>query len=213
MLISPSGGWRNLTSQWIVWWLSDRLEQGFITGYAIWWVISATLDGLHQLALEGVYASWPGFGTPTALSLIGQSRGMIRGMGENDAHFAQRMIPWLSLWQHAGSEENIIQGIWAYVLGQPPCFVVNRNGTRVSIATDGTMTTDVITWDWDSLSNPYRSDGSRGYTYWSELWIVVYNPPWAYSATTFPFWNWGQGDTGLGHLVERVDADAIRGNS
>jgi hypothetical protein len=205
MLISPSGGWRSITARWIVWWLSDRVEEGLFTGYAIWWVVAATLDGLYQMALEGVWASWPGFGTPTALSLIGRSRGMIRGMQESDDSYALRMISWLTRWHHAGSQENLIQAIYEYCLGQPPCFIVNRSGTRVSVASDGTMTTDVITWDWDSLTNPERAG------FWSELWIVVFYPPWAIDGSTLPAWEWGQPDPGYGHLSPRVDVDAIKG--
>jgi hypothetical protein len=205
MLISTSGGWRSIAANWITWWLSDRIEDGLTTGYAIWWVVAATLDGLHELALEGIYASWPGYGTPTALPMIGRSRGMIRGMQESDESFGARLITWLTRWHHAGSQENLIQAIHEYVLGQPKAFIVNRNGTRVTIAPDGTMTTDVIAWDWDSVSNPERAE------YWSELWIVVFSPPWAIDGLTIPSWQWGQGDTGYGHLVPRVDADAIKG--
>lgn len=204
-LISSSGGWRSLTVKWIVWWLSDRIEDGLTIGYTIWWIVGATMDHLHQFALEGIFASWPGFGTPTSLPMIGRSRGMIRGMQESDASYAARLVQWKTRWQHAGSMENLVQGFHEYILGQPRCYIVNRAGTRVTIGPDGTMTKDTITWDWDSLSNPERAG------YWSELWIVVFSSPWGPTVTQIPNWHWGQDDFGSGLSIARVDAEALQG--
>jgi hypothetical protein len=205
MELSPSGGWRSITARWIVWWLSDRVEDGLVTGYLIWWVVAATLDHLHEFALEGMFAAWPGYGTPTALDMIGRSRGMIRGMSESDDSFASRLPHWLTLWHFAGSETNLVQAFHEYLLGQPKCFIVNRAGTRVTVAPDGTTTTDTITWDWDSLSNPERAG------YWSELWMVVFAPPWQIGPATLPLWQWGDTDIGYGHASPRVDVDALKG--
>lgn len=203
-LISQSGGWRSRTTEWIVWWLSDRVEEGLAVGYTIWWIVASTLDVLQELALEGLFASWPGYGTASALAMIGRSRGMIRGMQESDARYGSRLRQWLTRWQHAGSQANLIQAIHEYVLGQPKCFIVNRHGTRVTVAPDGTMTTDVITWNWDSVSNPERAG------YWSDLWLVVFSPPWAENATTLPAWDWPNAVLGYGHQVPRTDVDAIK---
>lgn len=211
MLISQSGGWRSIFTRWIPWWFSDRVEDGFAVAYRILWTVVATLDGLQEIALQGIFAAWPGFGTPTALAMIGRSRGMIRGMSESDASYAKRLREWLTRWQTAGSQHNLIAAFHEYVLGNPRGFIVNRAGQRVSIAADGTLTEDVIAWDWDSLSNPERNASPSHATFWSELWIVVYATPWAVSAATWPDLAWGNHETGLGHLVPRADVDAIKG--
>ena len=82
--------------------------------------------------------------------------------------------------------------------------MVNRAGHWVTLNADGTVETSDATWDWDSVSNPERAG------FWSELWIIVYTTQFAPSGTWGDGRTWGGRDSGLGHVVKRVDRDAVR---
>lgn len=177
-------------------------------GFRFILVLVVLADVGAQMLLEALYARFPGVGTPTALPLIGRSRGMIRGMNETDLGFAGRLIQWLDRWRIAGSQKAIAQAVRDYVSGNPKVRVVNRGGTMTTIDAAGVVTVQTgVAWDWDSLSNPSHAG------FWSETWIIVYSPPWAktgpqlVSAGSPP----NTGPYGIGQLVPRQDVDAIKG--
>jgi len=158
-----------------------------------------------QMLLEGLAAKFPGVGTPTALPYLGRSRGLIRGMSESDDSFAARLIQWIDRWRVAGGQRAIARAIQEYCTGAPQVRVVNRLGVMTTaLAAGAGFVAQDVTWNWDGTSHPIRSAGD----YWSELWIVVYSPPWAVSGpmgTNTPV------DCGIGQLVPRRDVDAIKG--
>lgn len=168
----------------------------------------APLDAAAELLVQGLKATWPGQGTPTALPLIGRSRGILRGLGESDASYGARLITWLDKWRAAGSAEGIASAIAEYLPTPPKIRVITRSGYWVTRNTDGTIDRDEAAWDWDSVSNPERS------TYWSEIWVVVYTSTWG---TAGPFLDvagnpqWGEDELGIGHDVSRQEYDAING--
>lgn len=193
-------------------WLTERPTFKVIFRWLF--VMISRLDAGTEILVQLTNARYPGVGTPTALPLIGQSRGLLRGIGESTANFALYLRQWLDLWRHAGQQAALAKAI-AHYCGNVKVKSVNRGGTMVTVNTDGSVTTEFgVDWDWDSQSNP-DFETNYGITpdeRWSELWIIVYTPPWPVRA------DWGSGgilgsdpDKGIGHLVPRVDYDAIVG--
>ena len=180
-------------------WMTRPYGKAFLTAFMLF------LDLCMVVLEESFYARMPGLGTPTALPLIAHDRGMIRGMTDTDASFSARLITWLDRWRQAGSQIAIARAIQDYVGGNPMVRVVNRAGTMTTLTASGASSrVDTITWDWDSISNPERAG------FWSEIFIIVYVPPWTISASTWPGLYWGSHTLGLGIQTPRADVDNLR---
>jgi hypothetical protein len=215
--MSQGRGVRDALKSIVPSWLSDRAA-GFNKGFKVLWTIAQIADGVIQTGIEGVQAALPGIGTPTALALIGASRGLIRGLTETDAEYAARLTTWLDVWVGAGSDETLISLLQNF-LGPdsaggplPVVRMVNRAGLFTTIAANGTITQTLDTdWtipasSWDTIYNPEREQ------WWSDLWIIVYSQintlqRWPiYTSLTDPAWvaAWGGSELGFGHAVPRV---------
>lgn len=153
-----------------------------------------------EVLLQGLYARFPTLGTPTALTLIGRSRGMIRGVSESDASFGARLLLWLDRWRVAGTQLAIARAIQEYAANGAIVKVVNRAGVMTTLAANGSSSVNYSSgWNWDGVSNPERAG------FWSECWIIVYTPPWA------QFGAWPAGPSPLGALnMPAVDHAAIK---
>ena len=190
---------------WVPWWLSDRqYSSGKTVGYRFLWAMVSALDAYMEYVLQALQAAWPGKGTPTALAMIGRSRGIARGQADTDASYSAKLRMWLDKWAGAGTQRQLAIELHEYLGDFPRVRIVNRAGHMVTVATNGTVTTADIAWNWDSISNPERAG------YWSELWIVVYPTQWATAGT----WGdgaspWGTSGLGFGHDVTRVEWDAV----
>lgn len=208
-------GFRNAVSSAVPKWLQNR--PSFQVGFKFLWVIAAFLDFLTAQATEGQVAAFPGVGTPTALGLIGQSRGILRGEAEKSSGYASRLVRWLDTWEGAGSSEVLAEEIQSYLGNTPTVRIVDRSGNWVTRFPDGTVAkvqagSAAWTWDWDSKSNPVRSSTP----WWSDLWIIVYPCEWAVTPGTTgggglaAIWGNSSIDVGIGHAVNRAANDAIR---
>lgn len=190
-------------------WLANR--PGLNIGFKFLYVIALMGDVMLEVALQGVRASWPGRGTNTALALVGQGRGILRGESETNRSYAARLRAWLTTWENAGSAEVLAQQIQAYLANTPIVRVVDRSGNWVTANADGTTTFQVdTTWNWDGVSNPERAG------WWSDLWIIVTPSEWPVYAGGLedPAFEAAWGTTtgfGLGHEVPRAAVDAILG--
>lgn len=155
-----------------------------------------------QTVQEALLARYPGLAGSDALAYIARSRGMIRAMADTDATFAARLQLWLNRWQIAGSQLAIAHAIQDYVTGNPMVRVVNRAGVMTTLAANnGAVTVTASSgWNWDNLSDPGRAG------YWSELWVIVYSPPWPVAT----FIGSSALDYGIGQNCPRVDVDAIK---
>lgn len=195
---------RDMIRDAVPWWLSDR--PGKNVGYRVLWSMIAPLDAAVETLLEGLRAPMPGQGTPTALSAIGRTRGILRGYGssETDESYIARLLAWLDTWRLAGSQLAIASQLHAYMSNRPRVTVVNRAGTWTCVAQDGTITTGTMAWDWDSVSNPERSG------FWSEQWVIVYPDPWAHAPIRGSGLRTRGGETGIGHLCSREEYDAVK---
>jgi hypothetical protein len=185
---------------YVPWWMRDRPE--FQAAYKFLWAMIAPLDVLLDVRLRGIAAAYPGIGTPTALPYIGQARGIVRGRGESDESYAQRLREWLDRWRTAGSAYALARELRDYLQdGGYRVRVITRGGVMVTVEADGTLeTTKTTYWDWDSISNPERAG------FWSDLWVIVYGMPWP--VTTYATVS---KEHGLGHLVPLPEADAVKG--
>ncbi len=201
---------RDTLSRYVVPWLSERPGRllGRTVGYRYLRTMTSQLDAIADVALDALQAPWPGRGTPTALPSIGRSRGMIRGQGESDGDYAARMIPWLDRARQYGSMLAVGRAVHEYLANRPRVRVYNRAGFCTEIAqTTGAVTkyeAGSTSWDWDSVSNPERSG------FWWDLWICVYPTQWADSGLWGDGRFWGARDSGIGHVVSRVEVDALK---
>lgn len=148
-------------------WLAARLRKGKKSGFRFIWALVAPLDSALDKATQGL-AAMLGLGTPTALPLIGRSRGIPRGQADTDDEYMARCRAWLTTWEGAGSMQAVATQIHAYFRTRPAVEIVNRAGFLVRCDVDGTLSTAQITWNWDGTSNPERSGD------WSDLWVIVY---------------------------------------
>lgn len=185
-------------------WLRDRLSTGKTVAYRIMWGIIAMFDVAIDTTYEALTACWPGVGTPTALPLIGRSRGLVRGRTESADAYASRLRGWLDWHRRRGSAEAVARVIQTYC-GEPYPRVraVNRRGQWVTIDPDGTVTKTSASWDWDSVSNPERA------SFWSELWVIVYTPPWP-KAPPLSGRALVVGPNGFGHDAPPAESTMIR---
>ncbi len=202
--------WVDLLRRVVPKWLSERILAGFVVAFRFLYVMVSRLDAGTEILLQLTNARYPGIGTPTALALIGASRGLIRGIGETNAQYAAYLNQWRALQADKGGMRSLAKAI-AHYCGNVKVVVVNRGGTVVTVAaTTGAVTTQhagdyAVPWNWDGVSNPEKAG------HWSELWVLVFSPPWAKRGA----WGdvglkWGADALGFGHLSNHVDHDAIR---
>ncbi len=208
--MSVTTRFRDALRNFVTPWLSDRpgQERGKTVGFRVIWSMVAAADMASNMLAESLQAPWPGLGTPTALAKIGRSRGMIRGQGESDEDYAARLTTWLDRARQYGSMLAVGRAIHEYLGNRPRVRVYNRAGFCTEIAeTTGAVTkyaAGTTAWDWDSVSNPERSG------YWWDLWICVYPTQWADSGLWGDGRFWGARDSGIGHVVSRIEVDAIK---
>lgn len=194
---------RDVFKRYSPWWLSERRESGKTVGYRFLWSGIAPLDQLTDALLQGLRAAWPGAGTPTALPYIGRARGVQRGQADTDDEYAAKLRAWLERAESMGSSVAIAREVHEYLSSHPRARVINRAGHWVTMEADGSVTVTDAAWDWDSVSNPERAD------FWSELWVIVYTSQFPASGDWGDGRLWGARDSGLGHVVPRVDRDAV----
>lgn len=184
-------------------WLANR--PGLQVGYKYLFSAAVILDAFIDFAIQGITAGFPGLGTPTALPLIGETRGLIRGEAETDAGYAVRLRAWIQTHVDKGASYILAGLIQAYLGNTPTVRIVNRAGFWVSVDPSGTVTTATAAWDWDSVSNPERL------LWWSDLWIIIYPTEWAVAGTIGATAAPSHDVEALGHLVPPAAVDAILG--
>lgn len=184
--MSTSIRFRDVFRRFTVGWLNERPGQvrGRTVGYRLLWSMIAPLDAAAEIMMQSLQAPWPGQGTPTALPLIGRSRGMIRSQGETDEEYAARLRTWLDRARQFGSMLSTARAIHEYLGNRPRVRIYNRAGACLEVAqTTGAVTrygAGTTGWDWDSVSNPERAG------YWWDLWACVYPMQWSPSPVLAP---------------------------
>lgn len=189
-------------------WLAKRVRERKTVAHRFLWAMIAPLDALLDQVDQGIRAWLPGVGTPTALPMIGRSRGIIRNQGESADAWAARLVDWLSTWEEAGSQELIAVSTHAFLASHPRVRVINRSGLWITVDADGTITRTQAAWDWDSISHPERNDPDA--PWWSDMWIVIQPSPYALRSGTCGDLT-GDDGYGLGQMVPHADVDALKG--
>jgi|HubBroStandDraft_5_1064220.scaffolds.fasta_scaffold109379_2 hypothetical protein len=194
-------------------WLAN--VPGANTGFKIAYSIARIGDLLIETAWEGMLAAMPGVGTPTALPLIAQARGILQGPSESNASFVQRLVAWLTTWAQAGSAEILAQQIQSFLVGQgtmgagiyPIVRVVDRSGNWVIANADQSLTLVTgVPFPWDNIGGWDYHPGAAVSGWWSDMWIIVAPPTgsepiWPlYTGTSDPAWlnNFGANKATLG---------------
>lgn len=97
-----------------------------------------------------------------ALALCGEERRIIRGPLEPAPAYALRVQAWLEAHRRRGSVYTLLEQWHAYNFGAERTIeIVYASGTRYTLASDGTITKDSITW-------------SPGGTGWARAWAFLY---------------------------------------
>ncbi len=210
---------RDIIRRFVPPWLSDRGSlrgpNGIGSyGYAFIWSMVAPIDKAVELLTQGTQAPYPGLGTPTALPLIGRTRGVTRSQDDTDETYAARLVTWLDDARLLGTAEGIAKSVHDFMSSHPMVRVVTRSGRWVTCHTDGTFSYNPTLdgddapawdWDWDSVSHPTRSGN------WSELWVIIYTTQWAVRANTYGDGiKYGDDLLGRGHAVTREEYDQVK---
>lgn len=201
---------RDLLKKLLPPWLADRPSSGRTRGFRLAWAMVAPLDAAVEQLVQGLYASFPGKGTPTALPLIARSRLLLRWQDESVDSFAARLRAWLDTHEQAATELELAKQIHGYLRSKPKVRVISRSGRWTTVNTDGSVVINAnVPFDWDSVSHPERSDPDE--PWWSDRWIVVYvTTQWAHRPGVLGDLT---GDDGFarGHLATHEEVDAIKG--
>ncbi len=199
--MSATFRFRDGLAEYVTRWMSERKAPVM---FRVLWTIVGMIDVAVEVLVQGIQARWPGVGTPTALPMIGRSRGILRGQADTDATYAAKLRGWLDRWRTAGTAYAICRELHEWLGNGPRVRVITRSGHWTTIETDGTVTRTTAAWDWDSVSNPERSG------FWSDIWIVIYPTQWAASGTWGDGSLWGDNSNGFGHDVTVAEYDAVR---
>ena len=206
----PPRNIRNAIKSFIPNWLSDR--PGLKWAFSVLFTVALVCDMFVETMFQGVLAPLPGVqgSTSTALNLIGQARGLLRGLLEDDDSYAATLRAWLDIWGTAGSAETLVTQVQRYLGASYTVRLIDRNGNTKQIDPDGTIHTySSGSWDWDSVSNPERS------LWWGDLWLVITQADGrfpVYSSLSDPAWiaAWGTNQGfGTGHQVPRNVVDGL----
>jgi len=171
-------------------WLADGIAEKYL------YVIGLSLEGEQELATQGVKARLPGYGDPSALSLIGADRNIDRGEGEPDASYAARLSRAFPTWRSAGSAGAVIKQIFAFLQVETIVRTVNNSGgwDNSDGIPDATGDIPIVhyqavpgNWNWDGLTDR-----------WWRAWVIIYansGVPWSNEGTWGDGAVWGDGGT------------------
>ena len=208
-------------------WLADR--PGLQYGFKLVASVAVLLDVMMEGTLQGVASAFPGYGTETALPLIGRNRGRIQGPAQPNTAFAGQLRSSNVDWSNAGGDMQLCRELQNFIPETPTVRVVNRAGRWVSLNPDGSFSfvtgtappggavtpftyVSGASMNWDGNSNPGHSGN------WSDIWIVVEGSSYpaetrtlsALNAAYGTFATWAATGWGVGQRVPRADVNAIR---
>jgi hypothetical protein len=126
-------------------------------------------------------AHMPGYGTPTALPLLGADRQLVQAPAEPNASFILRLKQFLQTWQYAGNATSVLQQVLCYFQPYLPRVTLVTNqwvwnyyeAGSASYASTAPIhvrinSALVQSWLWDYVVNPLNG----GPPWWRE-WLLV----------------------------------------
>lgn len=173
------------------------------TFQAYLWAIDLIHDDAIDATAMALRAAFPSLAPYDALPWLAQDRQIFQGPNEPVTSYVSRLIQWLDLWRHAGSDTSVLLGMlsflypltpqvamvasqgdiqtkWSvYVAGSTPFPPGQQNPTPPAIS----IVAPQPNWDWDGSDPPYYYPWMR----W-RAWPIVYSPsgsPWAAPTTTW----------------------------
>ena len=135
--MSATFRFRDGLAEYVTRWMSERKAPVM---FRVLWTIVGMIDVAVEVLVQGIQARWPGVGTPTALPMIGRSRGILRGQADTDATYAAKLRGWLDRWRTAGTAYAICRELHEWLGNGPRVRVITRSGHWTTIETDGTVT-------------------------------------------------------------------------
>lgn len=176
------------------------LQHGFAE--RLLYPIGAHLDILGDALVAGIKLRFPNEYSAESLPWLGRERRIRRGINESDEIYGNRMRRWLDDHARRGGPYAMLAQLYAHYAAAPfEIELVNFNGGRYTLATDGTITHDVIVWAPDTDAD-----------HWARWWLLYH---WPTPVTDDGVWEdpgtWGDGGawgTGLS-LAEVEDLRTI----
>lgn len=168
-------------------WFADRYPIKQSVGFRFLYACGAALDSIVQVAVEGLWAKYPTFGTLTAVPYIGRDRRIIRGPNEPIDKYARRLIGWLDAWRYAGHALTVLRQLQPVFAPNPAprMRLVNNRGVWYTLEPDGAFTIQHPgNWNWDN-----RED------LWARCWVIIYSDhgyPWAPESIWDDPGTWGE---------------------
>ena len=148
-----SQNFRNMVASISPTWLLGPVGQAFMYSMAIQW------DALGDAGAYACRAGLPHYAPSDAFSWISQDRQILQGYGESSTAFANRLVQWLDLWRHAGSNMGVLLAMLGYMSpATPQILAVQSSGGSGS--TVGTY----AVWDtYAANSNPFPAGQTQPY--------------------------------------------------
>lgn len=126
--------------------------------------IGSRVDHEIERVVFALKAQHPGLVEFDALDYISQDRLLRRGATEADSTFASRLLTWRREHSRRGNAYALLNQLAVFMAPTiSPTSITYRNGTRYSLAADGTITRSTVT-DYDLFGSANQ---------WARYWIQI----------------------------------------
>lgn len=165
-------------------------------GEKVHFSLGVVMDGFVERARQGLIARFPQHAPSDAFSPLSRDRKITRGIGETDAAYAARLLPWLDDHRVRGNPFALMKQLAAYCNAAVRIRTVDSSGNWFTRDRDGTESYLLAqaNWNWDS------APAIAGVTQWSRFWVIIYPTsdglPWAQSLAWGNGALWGTGQFG-----------------
>ncbi len=192
-------------------------------GQAYGYTMSTPYDALAVAGAYAVRFRFPRLTSPDALPWLAKDRQIVRGPGESQTSYAERLVQWLDLWVHAGSAPAILQGVASFFLpGTITAELVKQSRATYTDWDYWDGTTDTLyrrspkNWDWDSdglvpCDKRFQQVNTHGVLGPSwHTWVILYGTGYTSDLTWNDPGQWDDGGT-WDTTATPAQVQAIRG--
>lgn len=181
LVVPLSTNFRNLGDSISPTWLLGPIGQAYRYSMAILW------DALADAGAYAIRAGLPHYAPSDAFTWIGQDRQIAQGFAETSTSYQNRLVQWLDLWRHAGSNMGVLLAVLGYCAPSTPKVTMVQSGRTgfTSIwdsyaaganpfppgQTNPTPPAHLFTsanWRWDSLTQPFYAPWM-----WWRAWLII----------------------------------------